>query len=129
MESMEVVILPGREIDAYRSALLKVEKAKELTPNDPLFPTILGVAQYRAGSYEDALKTLAHSGKAGKGSAHKVAKAAFTAMALHQLNRHEEAKASLAHLRDLCKDKQVAEIKEAQALLAEAEKLLAGEEQ
>ena len=56
-----------------------------------------------------------------------MAKAAFTVMALHKLNRHEEAKASLAHLRDLCKDKQVAEIKEAQALLAEAEKLLSGE--
>jgi WD40 repeat protein/serine/threonine protein kinase len=126
-EGMKVVILPGREIDAYRSALLKIEKAKELNPNDPLFPTILGVAQYRAGSYEDALKTLAQSEKARKGSAHEVAQAAFTAMAFHKLNRHEEAKTSLDHLRDLCKDKQVAEIKEAQALLAEAERLLSGE--
>ena len=50
-------------------------------------------------------------------------------MALHQLNRTEEAQATLNRLRDLCKEEQFAEEKKARAFLAEAERLLAYEEQ
>ncbi|MFC1761786.1 protein kinase [Planctomycetota bacterium] len=125
MESMKVIVSPGGEIDVYRSALMKIETANELTPNDPLISHLLGVAQYRAGFYEDALETLTHSGKTGTSDQFKVAKVAFTAMALYQLNRNEEAAATLDHLRDLCEDKQVTRPKLAQALLAEAERLFA----
>ena len=52
---------------------------------------------------------------------------AFTAMALHKIIRPEEAKAALEQLRELCKDRPFAEDVEVQALLAEAEKLIAGE--
>jgi len=52
---------------------------------------------------------------------------AFAGMALHQLGRDEEAQAALERLRALCKEERFAEDQEAQGFLAEAEKLLAGE--
>ena len=129
MESVGVVILPGREIDVYRSALSKVEKAKELTPNDPLFPTILGVAQYRVGAYEDALATLAKEAEKMGSATGKINpnSLAFTAMSLHGLGRHEEAQVALERLRELCKGRQFAENVRIQVLLAEAEGMIAGE--
>ena len=57
-ETVLVLISPGRDIDDYRVALEKVERAKELTPDDPITQATLGVAQYRVGAYEDALETL-----------------------------------------------------------------------
>jgi hypothetical protein len=51
---------------------------------------------------------------------------AFAAMALHRLGRADEAKATLQQLRALLKDDRFADHEEAKALLAEAEKLLAG---
>ena len=53
--------------------------------------------------------------------------ATFIAMAQHQLGRDEDAQAALDRLRDLCKDEQFAEDKEAQAFLEEAEKLFSSE--
>jgi hypothetical protein len=46
-----------------------------------------------------------------------------------QLGRIEEAKAALGQLRDLLKDEQFAEDKEAKAYLSEAEELINGERQ
>ena len=126
-----VLTLPGRDIDEYRVALEKVERAKELTPDDPGPEYLaaqgnilwhLGVAQYRVGSYEDALETLRRCGKRSIGYLdHAVV--AFTAMALHQLGRQEEAIAALERLRDLCKAKPA----HLHSFLSEAEKLIAGE--
>jgi len=124
IESAQVLILPGRDIDEYRGALEKVEKVKQLT-NDPDIFTVLGVAQYRVGAYEDALGTLTHAEKIRKDSEAEPVHAAFIAMALHGLDRQEEAKAALERLRDLCKEEQFAEDKQAQGFLTEAEKLLA----
>jgi len=55
---------------------------------------------------------------------------AFKAMTLHRIGRVDAAKAALGQLRELTKDEQFAEVgedMEVQALLAEAEKLIAGE--
>ncbi len=130
-ESWQVLILPDWDTDAYRGALEKVEKAKQLIPNDhPDILTVLGVAQYRVGAYEDALGTLTHAEKIRKDSEAEPVNVAFIAMALHRLDRQEEAKAALEQLRDLCKDEQFAEEhQQAQAFLTEAEKLIAGEKQ
>jgi len=119
-ETVLVLISSGRDIDEYRVALDKVEKAKELAPNIPIIPFGLGVAQYRVGAYEDALETLRHCEKTGIGDLDR-AIAAFTAMALHQLDRQEEAKASLERLRDLHEEG------DARIFLSEAERLIAGE--
>ncbi len=78
-----------------------------------------------------ALETLKHSEEIRSESWLETdpANLAFIAMALHQLNRTEEAQATLNRLRDLCKEDQFAEEKKARAFLAEAERLLAYEEQ
>jgi len=54
---------------------------------------------------------------------------AFMTMTLHRIGRLDKAKASLERLRELCKDRPFAEDMEVQGLLAEAEKLIASEEQ
>ena len=48
-ESVHVLILPDRDIDEYRVALEKVERAKELAPDNPITQASLGLAQYRIG--------------------------------------------------------------------------------
>ena len=107
----------------------KAEKANAWEPNDHAILTVLGTAQYRVGSYEDALKTLAKSEQilSDAGEEPDPANVAFTAMTLHKIGQTEEAKAALEQLRELCKDEQFAEDVEVQGLLAEAEKLIAGE--
>jgi WD40 repeat protein/serine/threonine protein kinase len=136
-ESREVVSLCDRDIDAYQGALEKAEKANRLEPNTPFILTTLGVAQYRVGAYEDALEVLKRSEKIIAGLVvfgepllePDPANPVFIAMALHQLDRKEEAKAALDRLRDLLKGEQFAEDTQAQAFLAEAERVLSGKEQ
>jgi WD40 repeat protein len=62
-ESWEVVYKWGQDVEVYRAALKKVEKAIRMEPDNPYIPPlmpvlVLGVAQYRAGAYENALMTL-----------------------------------------------------------------------
>jgi WD40 repeat protein len=148
-EIWEVVNWPSREIEAYRVALGKAEMAHRLEPNNWRILALLGVAQYRVGAYQDALTTMINVEKM-RADAHLeprppilafIAMAlhrldrqeeanpilAFIAMALHRLDRQEEAKVALERLRDLCRDEQFAEDEEAQVFLAEAEKLFVGE--
>ncbi len=50
----------------------------------------------------------------------------FTATALHQLGREDEAKATPEQLRTLARDEQFVEGEETRVLLAEAERLIVG---
>jgi hypothetical protein len=119
-ETVQVLVFPGeRDPEEFRVALEKVERAKELRPDDPLIQATLGAAQYRVGAYEDALETLRNCESIG--SLDRVV-VACTAMTLHQLGRQEEAKAALERLRDLCKDEESAQI-----FLREPERLIIGE--
>jgi WD40 repeat protein/serine/threonine protein kinase len=130
-ETWAVVRLPDNDVVAYQAALEKVKKADGWEPNDPAILTVLGAAQYRSGSYEDALETLAKSAKILTDSREKPdpINVALTAMTLHQISRLDEAKVALEQLRELCKEEEFAEDMEAQSLLAEAEKLITGEKQ
>jgi tetratricopeptide (TPR) repeat protein len=134
-EAWETIKLPDKGIEAYRVALEKAGKADALKPNDPPILTTLGAGQYRVGSYEDALKTLTKAEQilSDAEEAPDPWNLAFKAMTLHKLGRVEEAKAALEQLRELTEDWQVGEATEVvqalQALLAEAEKLIAGEKQ
>jgi len=130
-EIWEVVEWPGGQIEAYRVALGKAEMAHRLEPNNWRILAMLGAAQYRVGAYQDALMTMINVEKM-RADAHLESRPpilAFIAMALHRLNRQEEAKVALERLRDLCRDEQFAEDNQIQAFLTEAEKLLAGEKQ
>ena len=151
-DSWEVVSSPDWDVRAYQAALEKAQEAKRLEPNDPsiLAPlylpryfgagandgrpspsilTVLGIAEYRTGSYEEALETLTHVEKIRKDNQLESDPAcmAFIVMALNKLERPEEAEASLYNLRQLCKDEQLTEDEKAQAFLAEAERVLSGE--
>jgi WD40 repeat protein len=128
-EAFENVSLPGKDITEYQTAFEKAEKANDWEPNDPAILGTLCGAQYRLGSYEDALKTLAKSAQilSDAGEEPDPLNLAFKVMTLHKIGRVEEAKAAIEQLRELCKDEQFAEDIEVQGLLAEAEKLIAGE--
>ena len=130
-EAWETVSSPDKDISAYQMAFEKSKKAAAWEPNDPAILTTLGAAQYRVGSYEDALNTLTKADKIRTSTDEEPdpTNVAFTAMTLHKLGRPEDAQAALEQLRELCKDKQYTEDVEVQDLLAEAEKLLSGEEQ
>lgn len=131
-ESWEVVRSPGGEIEAYRLALDKAEMANRLEPNDRSILDILGTAQYRVGAYQDAFNTLTRVEKMWDSTYQPIfAKLAFIAkaMASHKLGQYEHAEIALQQLQDLRKDELFALDTEIQAFLAEAEKLLAGEEQ
>jgi WD40 repeat protein/tetratricopeptide (TPR) repeat protein len=125
-ESFEVVRSPGGQIEAYRLALGKAEKANRLEPNDRLILSMLGVAQYRVGAYQDALTTLIQFEKM-RADDPKPPPLAFMAMALHQLGRDEEAQAALNRLRVLLANAKFTEDHVVQPWVIEAEKLLAGE--
>jgi tetratricopeptide (TPR) repeat protein len=114
-------------VGKYEDAIKTLTKADYLEPNLSAILTWLGAAQYRAGAYEDALKTFTRSEKI-RADAHlgPDPDVAFIAMSLHQLGRADEAKAALEQLRSLCKEERFAEDQEAQAFLAEAEKLIEG---
>jgi len=117
-----------KTVDEYRASFEKAEKANAWEPNDPAILNTLGAAQYRLGSYEDALKTLAQSAKilSDAGEEPDPVNIAFTAMIMYRMGRAEEAKSALEQLRELCKDEQFAEDMEVQELLAEAEGLIEG---
>lgn len=127
-ESWDVVRSSTGEPNAYKEALNKAEKAVSLEPNDLNILNTLGVAQYRLGDYEKGLETLTRCEKSRADDHLEPApeNVAFIAMSLHKLDRKDEAKAALERLRDLCKEERFAEDQEAQAFLAEAEKLIVG---
>jgi serine/threonine protein kinase/tetratricopeptide (TPR) repeat protein len=92
----------------------------------------LGVEQYKAGAYEEALATLKRVDEYRRtvlNNESHPCDIAYIAMALHRLGQHEEAKVTLDRLRNLLKDERFAEDEEAKTCLAEAEKLISGEKQ
>jgi tetratricopeptide (TPR) repeat protein len=127
-EAMKVLFSPDKDVEAYRAALEKTSRANALEPNDLSSLVTLGLAQYRLGFYEDALKTLTRYTQLL--SASEVGYPATTsieAMALHKLGRHKEAQAALKYLREFYRTEQLSENPRwRDDLLAEAEKLIAG---
>jgi WD40 repeat protein len=125
--SWGVVRQPGATPEQNRQALHHAETACGLERDEGLFKTTLGVAQYRTGRYAEALATLMQSERLNAtkdGSA--PADLAFLAMAQHQLGKKDEAKATLARLRELMKQQRWANVAEAQGFLREAEELIEG---
>jgi WD40 repeat protein len=96
--SWVVVREPGAEPAAYRRALLQAEEACRLAPEETSYQTTLGMAQYRAGEYRQALETLLP----GAGSARPEA-LAFLAMTRYRLGQKEQARAVLDRLREMVK--------------------------
>ncbi len=131
-ETLYVVYSPDKSIESYQQSLKKVEIANQLDPDDPDILTILGMAQYRVGTYQEAIRTLTRAERMWENFHDPVdASVAFIArtMASHKLGQHEHTESALKRLKDLRKEQPIAGIKEAQAFLDEAERLLSSENQ
>jgi WD40 repeat protein len=110
----------------YRFALLQALTACRLAPQQGMYRTTLGAAQYRACQYEQALATLTHAeplhraaaaslvapspallsvlavlGQADQLRQTLAAHHAFLALTYHQLGQKEEARRTLASLREV----------------------------
>jgi serine/threonine protein kinase len=123
----EVVRAPGAGHEAYAMALRQAEAAVRAAPDDRYYLNTLGVAQYRVGDYAKALETLDQSEKLNAtrdGAA--PCDLAFLAMAHRQLGHKEQARATLARLRDVMKQPLWRGDPEAPGFLREAEELVEG---
>jgi tetratricopeptide (TPR) repeat protein len=113
--------------DAYAFALHHAEAAVRLAPHNRNFLTTLGISQYRAGRYADALVTLTKAEKLNTTTEDSdPTDLAFLAMAQHQLGKKDEANATLDRLRKVMQQSRWAKDAEAVSFLREAEELIEG---
>jgi WD40 repeat protein/serine/threonine protein kinase len=132
--SWAVVGKPGQDQTAYCAALLQAEEANRLAPENANILITLGMAQYRAGKYQQAVDTLTHSHhlQAIVSQPSMLADLAFLAMAHHRLGQTERAQEYLKRLRERMKKPERERDQEgqwwfrgdAQSFLREAEELL-----
>jgi hypothetical protein len=124
--SWQIVRVPGATAEQYAQALRYAEAACRMEPENGNSLNTLGIAQYRAGRYQEALATLTRSdqihSKVGKGS--QPADLAFLAMAQHHLGQNAQARSTFARLRQVMKDPAVAGNQESVGFQREAEALL-----
>jgi WD40 repeat protein/tRNA A-37 threonylcarbamoyl transferase component Bud32/Flp pilus assembly protein TadD len=127
--SRGVVGRPGAKPADYALALRQAETACRLNAQEPAFVTTLGMAMYRVGKYEDAVKTLNRAAQLSEAAANAPSppELAFLAMSRYQMGETGQAQASLSQLRETMQKPNWAGNDEAQRLLKEAEALLAGQ--
>jgi WD40 repeat protein len=113
---------------SYVRAVLQAEEACRLDPGNSAFRNTLGIACYRAGRYEEALKHLNQSDTLylSQNKTSLPADLAFLAMAHHQLGRAEQSQAFLARLRETLKEAKPGQDEDARRFLGEAEELIEG---
>jgi eukaryotic-like serine/threonine-protein kinase len=121
--SWSVVSRPGAAPEAYRLALEQAETACRLEPDNGAGLNTLGVAQYRAGQYREAVATLTESDRINSegelGS--QASDLAFRALAHHRLGEQDRAHADLGRLRALMRKPAHASVSEVRSFLREAE--------
>jgi WD40 repeat protein len=122
------VRLPGRPPEMYRQILQAAEVFRRQKPDCDPFLNTLGIAQYRAGNYSEALTTLQQADKIYRNlnlfqDPHPAA-LAFLAMTCHELGQHKQAQTFLEQLRKIMKTSAWANNTEAAAFQREAEELL-----
>jgi WD40 repeat protein len=125
--SWEMVRVPNRSKEEYERALRQAEEACRLEPNVGYYLNTLGVAQYRAGRYADAVVTLVRSERLNSTPKRGPfpADLAFLAMAHHRLGHAAEAAACLDRLRKVMKTGGWQSDPEAKGFLREVESLIA----
>jgi tetratricopeptide (TPR) repeat protein len=127
--SRRIVTLPWQVKAAYVLALRQAEMAVRLVQDNGNYLITLGIAQYRIGDYAKALGTLTQAANLNstRGEDLRPEGLAFLAMAQHQLGKNDEAKVTLARLREVMKQPHWArKAGEAQGFLREAEELFQG---
>jgi WD40 repeat protein/serine/threonine protein kinase len=124
--SWDVVVRRTATTGEYALALRQARVACSLEPDNGFYVNTLGVALYRCGQFEEALKTLARSDEINSASpsGRRPEDIAFLAMTHFKLGRQEKAQALLADLRRLMKRPASSSKAEAQGLLLEAAELI-----
>jgi hypothetical protein len=127
-EAWALVSKPGLKLPQYREGLRLATASCRLDPKNGLLLNTLGAAQYRVNEFTKALATLTESDKLNSAQFHGslVADLAFLAMCHHRLGHTTQAAEALGRLREKMKDASEVKIPENQALLGEAEALIAG---
>jgi WD40 repeat protein len=126
MAAWSVVVHPNLSADLYERALRAAQRSVDLDESE-WFNTLntLGTAQYRFGRYEQALETLARSDEL-QPELSDPGDWAFMAMAYHQLDNHDEAKAALSRLRELMQAPDYVNDHQRLMFLREAEAMIEG---
>ena len=130
-EAWKVVIEPGRSPDAYHLALRCAEAACRGKPGHESYLNTLGIAQYRAGLHEEAVRTLELCDRLHRvkhpcptpddACAGYPGDVAFIAMALYELGRRDEAVEALDRLRGMCQQPDWTADADCQSFLRQAE--------
>jgi Flp pilus assembly protein TadD len=99
-----------------------------MDPQEPAYRTTLGMAQYRVGKYEDAVKTLMRAAELHERNQGSPCPAdlAFLAMAQHEMGKQKEAQTALQRLREIVKVPNSARREDARTYLREADARLNG---
>lgn len=119
-----IVQYPDLGSDAYALGLEAAERTVSFAPVNANILNTLGVAQYRAGSYHEALDTLLRCDELNGGTSY--ADVAFLAMTHHHLGNAHEAQATLPRVSDLV---HVNQSLQGKAFLREAEQLIVGKDE
>ena len=96
--SWDVAKRTGYSADLYALALAAARRARELQPENGAFWNTFGVAQYRAGRFEQAHATLVYSDELNDDHPADIA---FLAMSLARIGQADAARDELARLRRL----------------------------
>jgi len=121
-----VVARPGADAAAVNRALQQAQRATELAPTNPDYVNTLGVAQFRAGQFVDAVATLMRAEELYAKSANgpQPADWAVIAMAQSKLGKPDDAKTALARARELMKEARHAANEDNQSIFTEAANLI-----
>lgn len=121
-----IVARADRSANEYQEGLRWAEAAHTLLPAEGRFLNTLGVAQYRAGEFPAALRTLQRSIEHDRrrGREESPLDVAFVAMAHYRAKNQPAAQLALLRLRALMKQPTWREDREAKEFLQEAETLL-----
>ncbi|MBU0616398.1 MAG: protein kinase [Planctomycetes bacterium] len=121
--SWNVVKRPDRSADLYTRALEAARRACALQPENGAFWNTLGVAQYRAGLFEDAYATLTRADKLNDGHPADIA---FLAMSLARVGQADAAQREFEWLRALMQRQPWATDPQSLRFLREAQVLIEG---
>jgi eukaryotic-like serine/threonine-protein kinase len=126
--SRGVVRNPHEQREAYALAERQAEAACRLSPNDGSCRTTLGIASYRLGKYESAVKILTEADRldAAAGHGSMPANLAFLAMAEYQQGHREWTQIFLQRLRAKMAEGDWSKQADAKAFASEAETLANG---
>ncbi len=110
----------------YQFALNQAEAACQLGASAPQYLTALGLAHYRLGKFQEALDVLNQIEQGPEAEAEKSypIKLAVTAMAEFRLGREEQAKSTLARLRNITSKPEWEQDDDALKLVQEAEEVI-----